>query len=205
MSKTMGRCLSKFRGHFGVGLAIVLLFQLIAAPVAARPSAMKLFPQDTLLFLRVADARKMGERFKETSTGLMLHDPQLQPFIERLYGGTAEFYTDQLEERIGISWDDLQQLPQGEVAFAIVARPAQPPAFLLLVDQGETESAARLLLDRAIEAGVEHGGELSTETIGDVEVTVIREGDDQDKMIGTFQRENTIVVATDANVLRNVL
>jgi hypothetical protein len=199
------RLASAFNRRLAACLAVVLLCGALAAPVSAQPSAMNLFPQDTLLLVRVANGRELGERFKETSTGRMLHDPQLQPFIERLYGGAADLYTDKLQQTLGISWDELSQLPQGEVAFAIVARSAQSPAFLLLVDQGETESAARRLLDRAVQAVQENGGEISTETIDGVEATVVRDGDDQNKMFGMFERENTIVVATDANVLRNVL
>lgn len=186
----------------------VLIFALgtgSVLPAAERPSAMKLFPQDTLLFVRLANAREFGLKVKETSTGRMFADPQLAPFVEKLYGGTADMYSDKLEESLGISWDELQELPTGEVALGIVARPAKLPAFLLLVDQGTEPSSARRLLDRAIEAAQERGGELTTEKIDGVEVTVIRDGDNQDRMFGMFERDNTIVVATDANVLRGVL
>ena len=51
----------------------------------------------------------------------------------------------------------------------------------------------------------EAGGEFSTEKIGDVEVTVVRDADDENRVFGVFEREKTIVVATDPNVLRGVL
>lgn len=188
-----------------ITLIVGAVFLSAMVPVMARPSAMKLFPHDTLVFARVANAREVGEKFKETSTGRMLADPQLAPFVERLYGGTADLYADRLESTLGVSWQELQQLPQGEVAFGFVARANAKPALLLLVDQGDEGSSARRLLDRAIEIGQEKGGQISTEKIGDVDVTVIRDGDNQDRMFGMFERENTIVVATDASVLRGVL
>ncbi len=181
---------------------------LLLAPAsptwAERPSAMKLFPEDTLLFVRVRNAKEFGERIRDSSTGRMVRDPQVQPLIEDLYGKAGDLYAEKAEAFMGVSWEDLQKLPQGEVAFAIVARPGAKPAFLLLVDQGEG-TAAKKLLERGLEVVAEKGGDFSSEKIGDVEVTVVRDPENADRMFGLFERENTIVVATDPNVLRNVL
>jgi hypothetical protein len=135
----------------------------------------------------------------------MLADPQVTPFIEQLYGNAAELYAEKAEQFMGISWDDLQKMPQGEVAFAIIAREDRIPAFLLLVDQGEEESVASSLLDRAMKFATEAGADFSREEIGKVEVTVVRDADDENRVFGVFEREKTIVVATDPNVLRGVL
>jgi hypothetical protein len=158
-----------------------------------------------LVFIRVANAYEFGEGIRGSSTGRMLADPQIKPFVEQLYGDAAKLYAEKAEEFMGISWDELQKLPQGEAAFAIVGREDSIPAFLLLVDQGEEGSVASALLDRALKFAGERGGEFSTEEIGDVEVTVVRDADDENRVFGVFERENTIVMATDPNVLRGVL
>jgi hypothetical protein len=179
---------------------------LAALPAGAeRPSSMKLFPEETLVFIRMANAYEFAEGLKNSSTGRMLADPQVKPFIEQLYGDAAKIYAEKAEQFMGIAWDDLQKMPQGEVAFAVVAREDRIPAFLLLVDQGEEASVASSLLDRAMKFATEAGGEISTEEIGDVEVTVVRDADDENRVFGVFEREKTIVVATDPNVLRGVL
>ncbi len=51
----------------------------------------------------------------------------------------------------------------------------------------------------------EAGGDFSKEDINGVEVTVVRDADDENRVFGVFERENTIVVATDPIVLRGVL
>jgi hypothetical protein len=182
------------------------LFAAVCGPAQAeRPSSMRLFPEDTLVYIRMANAYEFGQSLRQSSTGNMLADPQLRPFVEQLYGDAARIYADQAEQVMGISWDDLQKLPHGEVAFAVVARERRSPAFLLLADQGEEESVAKSLLDRVIKLAGERGADFSTEMIGGVEVTVIRDADDDNRMFGVFERENTIVVATDPNVLRGVL
>jgi hypothetical protein len=189
------------------GLAVILLATATPA-LADHPSAMKLFPEETLLFIRMANAQEFGQRLRETATGRMIRDPQVQPFVEDVYGRAGEVYAEKVEGVLGISWDELQNLPQGEVAFAIVARPGLKPAFLLMVDQGDQPSAAEKLLERAKDFVAEQGADLSSEKIGDVEVAVMRHPERGDRIFGTFgafQRENTIVVATDPEVLRNVL
>jgi hypothetical protein len=195
-------------------LRCVLICAVVCGPVAGlqgilqaaeRPSAMKLFPEETLLFVRTSNAYEFGQRMRDSSTGRMLQDPQLQPFVEQLYGEAGKLYAEKAEQFLGISFDDLQKLPHGEVAFGIVAREDALPAFLLLVDQGDEPSVAERLLDRALTFAREAGGDFSKEDINGVDVTVVRDADDENRVFGVFERENTIVVATDPNVLRGVL
>ena len=49
----------------------------------------------------------------------------------------AKLVNQKVAEWLGVSWEELQNLPRAEVAFAIVARRDHEPAFILLVDQGE--------------------------------------------------------------------
>lgn len=194
------------RFYFPVQLVTVTVLCITCVSARAeRPSAMKLFPEESVVFVRMANAHEFGERFKESGTWRMLQDPQLKPFVEAIYGDVGELYADEAEEKVGISFEDLQNLPKGEVAFAVVARRDQGPALLLLVDQGDEPSVAERLVDRALELAGEQGADFSTEEIGDVEVTVVRDPESESRTVGVFQRENTIVVATDPNVLRQVL
>lgn len=190
-------------------IVVVGVTGLVAVPAptvcAERPTAMKLFPEETLLFVRMRNAKEFAEKLRESSTGRMARDPQIAPFFEDLYGKAEELYAEKAEAFLGISWADLQKLPEGEVAFAMVARPNTTPAFLLLVDQGDGGTAAKKLLERGLDFVSEKGGEFSSEKIGDVEITVIRDPERAERMFGVFERENTIVVGTDADVLRNLL
>jgi hypothetical protein len=181
------------------------LLLLAATPVLARPSAMKLFPEETLLLVRTPSAGDLFDRLRETATGRMVRDPQLAPLVERLYGSAGDLYTEKVAEWLGVSWEELQDLPRAEVAFAIVARRDYTPAFVLLVDQGDAPSVAKRLLDSGLERLKEDGGETTTETIEGVEVTVVREGDNQDHTVGIFEKENTIVAATDPGLIREIL
>ena len=198
--------ISRFFGVFrACAAALLLAASLCTMAQAERPSAMKLFPEETLVFLRIRDAHDLGEKAGSTSFARMFHDPQLQPFIEGIYGKMGDLYTQEAEGKVGISWADLKKLPKGEVAFGVVARPEQRPALLLLVDQGDEASVADKLVDKALDFAQQKGADFSKEKIGDVEVTVVRDHDRDNRMFGVFERDHTIVVANDPNVLRRLL
>src|SRR5215204_3373420 len=87
----------------------VVIFAICASARAEnveRPSAMKLFPEETVVFVRVANAHEFGEKFQQTSMGRMVRDPQLKPFVDSLTGKAGDLYAQHAEERVGISWDD---------------------------------------------------------------------------------------------------
>jgi hypothetical protein len=170
-----------------------------------RPSTMKLFPEEAVLYVRVANAHDFGEKFQQTSIGRMIQDPQLKPFVDNLYGKAGDLYAQHAEGHTGVSWEDLKKLPKGEVAFAAVARPHRRPGLLLLVDQGDEVSVADKLVDKVLDMAEKGGGEFSKEKIGDVDITVVRDPERKGRMFGVFERDNTIVVATDADLLKNVL
>ena len=175
------------------------------AVLAERPSTMKLFPEETFVFVRTPNAYEMIERFKETATGRLARDPQLKPLVDQLYGRVGDLYAEKAQDKLGVSWDELQQLPHGEVAFGVVGRPVGEPAILLLVDQGDAPNVARRLLDKVLEGQVDKGGVTSTEQIRGVKVTVVRRGEDQKKMLGLFEKDNTVVLSSEAEVLQEVL
>ncbi len=184
----------------------VVLGGLLAAPaLAERPSAMKLFPEETLLLVRTPNAGELFERVRDTATGRMVRDPRVAPLVERLYGTAGDLYAKELAEKLGVSWDELQNLPRAEVAFAIVARRDFKPAFVLLIDQGETPTVAKTLLDNGLARFQEQGGQTTTEKIEGVDVTVVRPGEDQERAVGFFEKENTIVASSDPQLLAEVL
>jgi hypothetical protein len=77
---------------------------------------------------------------------------------------------------------------------------------MLLVDQGDApDGIARRLLDAAIAKTQEGGGQVSTETIEGTEVTVIRDDNNANRNFGLFEKDNTIVAATDPGLMRHVL
>ncbi len=76
----------------------VAAVSIVATLAAARPSALELLPEETLLLVRTPNAGEMFERFRDTQTGRMVRDPQVAPFVERLYGSAGDLYAEKVAE-----------------------------------------------------------------------------------------------------------
>lgn len=182
-------------------LAILLVMSLLQ-PAVARPTAMELFPKETLAFARVAHFRELLEKLKDSSMGRMLQDPNLKPLVDDLYTSAEEVYADRAEEEVGLSLDELERIPQGEIAFGIVARSSARPTFALLVDMGEDTEAAHKLIERIQTEMIENGAHESTRTASDTELTILDTGDNGHVVF--FERENTLVACGDIGLAESM-
>lgn len=204
MSAAISRCRRSFRFVLLAMLGVATLLSALAESAAARPSSMKLFPEETLLFIRTSNARELIDRFQETSFGRMFHDPQLQPFLEHLYGSVDDLYTEHVQGDLGVSLDQLRQLPQGEIAFGFVPCQLGPPVPLGLIDLGERKDVADQLIAGFLKKAQEEGSEIHTEKVGDVEVKVIAEKGGGDQLCFVW-RDNTLLLSMRPELLSEVL
>jgi hypothetical protein len=166
---------------------------------------MNLYPADTLVFVRIAHGRAFIERFTDTATGRLLKDPKLQPFVDRLYGSMSEVYADEAEEKVGLSLDEIRNLPQGEIAFGVIPKATGIPAFAVLFDLGDDPTGGHRLLERVYSKLRDEGSEFIEETVDGTTITTIRQGDIEDRSISILEKDNTVVAATDVEVLRGIL
>jgi hypothetical protein len=124
----------------------VLLMHLTTAR-AERAASSLLLPKETLAYIRLAHVPEFAARFRETGFGRMLNDPQMKPLVDKLYG-QAVAEVDQFKEKIGLSLTELLEIPQGEIALAMVpAGQGQPPAIVLVVDTAHNKENAKKFLD----------------------------------------------------------
>ncbi|MDM4014230.1 hypothetical protein [Roseiconus lacunae] len=89
----------------------------------ALPGAPRLFPSDTLAYIRLDDAADLRQDLKSSSLGKMIQDPKFRPFADDLYATLKDLFQEASDE-IGIGLDELLAIPQGQVAFAL--HPAKP-------------------------------------------------------------------------------
>jgi len=119
--------------HFSAitGNARVLLFSMTWLTLTASyssslraedkeiPGAPRLLPSDTMAYVRVDSAEKFREDFSDSSVGQMMNDPALKPLAGEVYQ-----MIDGLFEQVGtileVSLDELLDIPQGQVAVAVM-------------------------------------------------------------------------------------
>ncbi|MCH7726618.1 MAG: hypothetical protein IH991_09090 [Planctomycetes bacterium] len=185
-------------------VSLVALSGLFASLAhAERPIAPKLLPENTLVFVRVASAPELVEKFKETSIGKIGQNEKIKPLIGQLYGSAAEAFT-QIQDQIGVSLDELLALPQGEVCVAIVEREGSQPTLVAILDVGDRIASARKLLERADELASDRGLNKRTETVGEIELTIY-EGLPGGNEAVIFERDRTIVITGDQTLSTEIL
>lgn len=190
------------RLFFCYTLLLVLLFGPALSALAARPTAPRLLPQTTLLYIRVNNVVELIDRFQETSIGQIAQDAKIRPLIEQLYGDALKAFSS-VEEEVGLSLEQLLKLPQGEACLALVSSETGQPMLTLLLDVGEQMPEAEKLLAKMEDAIVGEGGSKTTETVGITEVTTYRSpGEDP---FSVFMREGTVVVCTNTILSKQLL
>lgn len=188
-----------------VAISTVVLFACSVAN-AERPSAAELLPESTLAFVRIRDAQELVEKFQQTNGGRMFQDEELKPLLEHLYGSAKEAYGD-VEERVGLSLDEILNLPQGEISIAVVAPKEGPPAIAVLFEAGDNVKDAESLLNRGEELASEAGVEKSTEKFGDVTLNVYKGIGRQNRTVCQFEKDGVIGITSDvalAEVMLNI-
>jgi hypothetical protein len=165
---------------------------------AARPSAAKLLPDNTLAMISVLNAPDLAQRFMNTAMGKMSQDPQLKPLIGQFYGSLSEAVAE-VKDRIGLTLPEILALFQGEVTFAVIPAKDVPPTFIFLIDAGNQMPSVRKMLEKGEAALEQRGSKKTEEKVGDTKLIIY------DGRAAYFEKDTTLVVGTNAEVLKQLL
>ena len=165
-----------------------------------RPNIEDLLPETTVAFVQIADIRDFIEKTSDGATMQMLRDEEVAPLYERVVEEGRKAY-DKVEEKVGLSLDEIQSLPSGEMVACMIAPRRKKPVFMVIMEVGEDNEAVDKALgvarDKMSEAGVEREEE---ELESGVEVEKIRVDGQQVYMA---QRDGLIIGCSDEKVLNN--
>ena len=183
--------------RFRVSVILVfcsLAFTTLLSVSAARPTAPRLFPYNTVVYLRVDDFPELKSDFNRTSLGAIRNDETVAPLVDRLYGELLTAFP-QIQEELGVTIEDLLKLPTGEVAFSLAVTDTSRPMFAFIADVGANTATANKLIERAEFEHISNAGDLLEEMIGETEVTIFRNpGADDDLYI--FIKDETVVLCS---------
>jgi hypothetical protein len=191
-------------------LAVLLLCSTISALGAERVTAEKLLPKNTLAYVHVASVPELVEAFKQTNLGRMIADPQVQPFVTKLYEAANNALT-QVKESTGLSLDEIAHIPQGELTLAMLPTakpvaegPSKPFGFVALVDCGNSIESARKFTD-TIHAALEHNGYVGRqESVDGFVISIYEHGGDSPSLV-SVERDNTLVFCSNLDVAKQLL
>jgi len=158
----------------------------LSAPLAqAATPPERVLPDSTIFLLKFNDVKNLREAFRGSPYGQLWNDPAMKEFKDDLIKKIEEAARP-LKERLGISLDDLLDLPQGSVAIAAVSRddPKMPVAFTLLADAGANKEKMADVLSRATKQAEEAGVKTSQEAFNGLTLHILQpppEDKDKDK------------------------
>lgn len=188
--------------------ALTIMFGLQA--VLAAPSTDELLPNTTKAYFAVPDLDDLQQRFEKTQIHQLMTDPVIKPFAEDLKRQLQSRF-DQTGIRLGISFDDLENLNAGEAASAVLAveDEEQPHALALIVDVTGSLEAAQELVDRIGKELIEQGAKESITEVAGQEVTkytVTDEDNPEASYSAYYIIHNDHIIATDhTKVLADIM
>jgi hypothetical protein len=139
------------------GFLAAFLFSIAgsSSALAARPSD-SLLPATTKGYLSVPSVSQLREQFSRSEFGQLINDPAMKPFVDDFKRQLHQQGMKQLEQ-FGLSWDELDGIPSGEVAVAAIQVSLDEGAIALLVDvtghAPQAEAQLAKVGDRLIQNG----------------------------------------------------
>lgn len=151
---------------WALGTCFATLFP--STSFAQRPSAPRLFPEKTLLYVRVDDSRELKDKLSQTSFGRLAEDPQLKPIIGTFYSSFSTLVQG-MQDVVGVNLDELLSIPNGELAIALIPSKAEP-IFCGLIEAGDELPALELMVGRLEQRLQSQGAEKTTKEVGKISV-----------------------------------
>ena len=198
---------SPFRHRSLARVPLAILVSLaITGPTAfaERPPSACLLPENTLVFISALDVPDMKDRFARTTIAGILNDASLRPVVADVLA-RIDKQTAPLRESVGLTTDDLLNLPQGELTFALIPRDEGRPAPVLMIDTGKNLDDAKLLIQALVERIEEAGNNRRQQEVLDTPITIFESVGRNQEDVAFFKRENTLVWSNDIAVLEKVL
>ena len=189
-----------------------LLVLLLLAPAAmgqseSRPKTEDLLPENTVLYLQIEDIRDMIEKMTDSNFGQMLSDERISPLVSEMYQQGMDAYSN-VEDFVGLSMEEIQSLPSGELCFAVVAPKRQEPAIVFLVDMDPENEAVTKAVDRfkefVEEQAFQEGFEGSAIEEEETDEIVFETINTQDDPVYMFRKDGTVVGSNNEQVLKDV-
>jgi hypothetical protein len=128
-------------------------------------------PKETVGFLAIANVDTLDAQWKKTQIGHLMESPIMAPFRKDLRRQMQAHWSG-LGDRFGLTLDDLQGVPGGEVGVAMIEPKPGTSALALLIDVTGHLNQAHALLATARAKLLKQGGKQCSLKIGGVGVDV---------------------------------
>ena len=193
-------------------LAVCCVASLMTLSMAALAPAVDrsetLLPDTTVAFVSISDVSELVDHFDRTQFGKLLNDPIMESFREDLKRQFDERWSS-VEEKLGLTFDDLQGVFGGEAAVAVIQPAADRAAVALLIDVTGNLPKAEKLLEKVTASLIERGAKKTAKTISETAVVAFdlpkEENSQAERTAVYFLKDNLLGVSDDADVLEGII
>ena len=184
--------------------AVVGILQILAAAptlAAGMAASETVFPATTLAWMSIVDPQGLRERFDRSHYGQLIADPAMKPFIDA-FREQLESNGRQRLAKLGLTLEDLRQVPGGEIGVAAIE--AQPGRLVtvLVVDTTGHEAEAKELVETIKKRIVEQKATPVTVSGAPPQLAVYKLPPDTDeRVLAPRERQVAFALAGDALVV----
>ena len=190
----------KWLRAFGFGLATA---GLLSAGMARADGPIEgALPSSTIGLIKVKDAEALRKAFGASQTGQLLADPAMEQVKERVRE-IFEKPSAQLKQAVGVSIEELLDLPQGPISIAIVAMPDAevPVALLISADAGENAQQMAEVMKRATAEAEKAGAKVAVEG----EFHIIKSGEEDAPPLVWVSEGSVYRIGSDLDALKELI
>jgi hypothetical protein len=164
------RRLATFRG-VAAAVAMAIAGSALAARAADKVPSERRLPTETVGYFSVRDVQEFKQQWPQTLLGQMLAQKEMADFRDEFKAPLKQL-SEKVQEQIGVTLEDLLELPQGEVALAVLPpKGATLPAALLL-DFGNNRETVEKLLDKASQELVKNNAKRSEQDFEETSLVI---------------------------------
>jgi len=156
------------------GWLVLAGLSLSATVARAATPPEKVLPNKTFLFVKVNNAAALRDSFKQSQFGQLWNDPALKEWKQAL-SERLDDASNSLKEKLGVTFRELLDLPQGTAAMAVVHREGEkvPAALVLSLDVGKNAETAEGVLSKATKQMEDEGSKVETEEYKGIKLHII--------------------------------
>lgn len=156
----------------------MLSFFLLSTARAAIPPAENLLPVDTLFVLTAPDFSAVRADLHQSPQWLFWNDPAMKPFHDKFIGSLNDSFIGPLEADLGIKLEDFEDLPQGQLTFAITQNGWNgtndvSPGFLFLLDARDKKDLLKSNIAALQKKWTDSGKVLRTRVIRGIPFSIV--------------------------------
>lgn len=206
----ISRCFKSFPSV--VILLAVMAPALVAQSGSDTVQSNRILPQDTYLHFSISSISQLKERAGASAMGRMIFSEEMADFRNAITGAAAaglQQGASQIESQLGVTMDELMQIPAGEISLSFSKAPPNKMGAVLYVDFGDSKAAVDSLLEKAAvalrsapsleEAPDEYDGTelvMFTNTSESADMTPLA------KEFGWFVRDSRLVISNSSALMK---